>query len=268
MKKIILLFIIITFVSLSAIDYGDSDGAVSLYNYFLNFIEEDSLSVKNYGETDGELAFYNEFLSFLTWTDTATVSISGDTLTVSTVLTDFISANDSTSIDVLSDMDFDRIYFIEDSGINVLSNISVTSDVADGTLQGYTAQVDSLDVMGIYGLSDGSGGVDNEYLKCFGGIVHNVTTVADSVYTTEISDTFIHVTYTATGAVTVTLSTECANVEGLPLHIKDAGGNAGTNNITIDTEGSETIDGSATVTISSNDDSVSLYSDGSNWFIY
>ena len=50
--------------------------------------------------------------------------------------------------------------------------------------------------------------------------------------------------------------------------IKDVGGSANTNNITIATEGSETIDGSASSTISSNYGVVRLFSDGTNWFTF
>lgn len=49
--------------------------------------------------------------------------------------------------------------------------------------------------------------------------------------------------------------------------IKDESGLAGTNNITIETEGSETIDGSSNYIISNNYGSVSLASNGSNLFI-
>ena len=48
--------------------------------------------------------------------------------------------------------------------------------------------------------------------------------------------------------------------------IKDAGGLAGTNNITIATEGAEKIDGLDTLVINNNYNSVTLYSDGTNWF--
>ena len=48
--------------------------------------------------------------------------------------------------------------------------------------------------------------------------------------------------------------------------IKDQSGLAGINNITIDTEGSEKIDGADTITISVNYGSATLYSDGSNLF--
>jgi len=70
---------------------------------------------------------------------------------------------------------------------------------------------------------------------------------------------------TSSSAVTITLATADCKA-GKVVIINDEGGNAGTNNITVATEGSETIDGSATATISSNNGTLRLYSDGSNWF--
>lgn len=71
----------------------------------------------------------------------------------------------------------------------------------------------------------------------------------------------------STYAITVTLqSSSVAN--GKIYIINDEGGNAGANNITIATEGSETIDGNATATISSNHGTLRVYSDGTNWFTF
>jgi len=96
----------------------------------------------------------------------------------------------------------------------------------------------------------------------------NIATVNAATYDILDSDEILHVTYTGSGAVT-SLTLMSAEVSaGRVITIKDAGGNAGTNNITIDTEGAETIDGAATATINVNYDSLNIYSDGSNWFIY
>ena len=55
---------------------------------------------------------------------------------------------------------------------------------------------------------------------------------------------------------------------GRVIIVKDESGAAGTNNITIATEGAELIDGAATATISTNYGVVRLYSDGTNWFTF
>jgi hypothetical protein len=71
---------------------------------------------------------------------------------------------------------------------------------------------------------------------------------------------------TTDSAVTLTLATNDMFV-GRVLTIKDETGNAATNNITVDTEGAETIDGAASKTVSTNYGYISVYSDGSNWFV-
>ena len=99
---------------------------------------------------------------------------------------------------------------------------------------------------------------------------HNIidtTTVNVATYDLLTTDYILHVTYTGTAAVTsLTLPTaQC--VDGRLVIIKDAGGNASVNNITVDTEGAETIDGAATAVISGDYDSITLYSNGTNWYI-
>jgi predicted phosphodiesterase len=70
---------------------------------------------------------------------------------------------------------------------------------------------------------------------------------------------------TSGGSVTITLNSNQCN-EGQVCTIKDEGGAAGTNAITIDTQGSEAIDGGSSVTISTDYGSVDIYSDGDNFF--
>lgn len=94
-----------------------------------------------------------------------------------------------------------------------------------------------------------------------------ITEVSAATYDVLLEDHILHVTYTATGAVTsITLPTAQVT-SGRMLVVKDAGGNALVNNITIDTEGGETIDGAATVVIALNYGVARLYCDGANWFV-
>uniref|UniRef100_A0A6C0CLS9 Right handed beta helix domain-containing protein n=1 Tax=viral metagenome TaxID=1070528 RepID=A0A6C0CLS9_9ZZZZ len=94
------------------------------------------------------------------------------------------------------------------------------------------------------------------------------TVVNAASYTLTNADQIIGVSYTTTGAVTLTLPA----ISTLGTHryeIKDEGGNAFTNNITIACDVADTIDGAATGLINANYASVSLYNDGSNaWFVY
>ena len=69
-------------------------------------------------------------------------------------------------------------------------------------------------------------------------------------------------------ADTVTIDTDTETAAGRILVVKDVGSNAGTMNITIDTEGASDIDGEDSVTIMSDGGSMSLFFDGTNWFIF
>ena len=90
------------------------------------------------------------------------------------------------------------------------------------------------------------------------------TAITDATYTAKAGDQVIGVN--RAGVVTVTLPT--AEVRpGRIYTVKDESGNASSNNITVATEGSETIDGSATHVIIVDYQGVGYYSDGSNWFI-
>ncbi len=91
-------------------------------------------------------------------------------------------------------------------------------------------------------------------------------TGTDSNYTASVDDSIIGID-TTSGAVTVTLPSAGA-VAGKVFIIHDEGGTAGSNNITVATEGSETIDGSSTATISTNYGSLRIYSDGTNFFTF
>lgn len=100
----------------------------------------------------------------------------------------------------------------------------------------------------------------------YSGVYRAVTVVNTGNYNLASTDDILHVSYTASGAVTVTLMSVEA-ISGRVIHIKDAGFNARTNNITIETEGAETIDGAASLILSNDGDAAMLYCDGSNWFI-
>ena len=119
-------------------------------------------------------------------------------------------------------------------------------------------------------LSDLTGNVviGGDNLKINGSQTVKETTVNSATYDLLVTDYILNVTYTSTGAVTSLTLPTAQVVKGRIVIIKDSGGTAGTNNITIDTEGAETIDGAATAVISSNYTSINLYSDGTNWFIY
>ena len=88
-------------------------------------------------------------------------------------------------------------------------------------------------------------------------------TVTDATYTVRPIDRVLGVN--RGGTVTVTIPSEEV-VEGRYFTVKDESGAAGSNAITIATEGSETIDGASTDTIGTSWLAVTYYSDGTNWF--
>lgn len=94
-------------------------------------------------------------------------------------------------------------------------------------------------------------------------VVESYVSVTGATYAAKAGDRLIGVN--RVGTVTVTLPTAQLRA-GRIYTIKDESGAAATNNITVATEGSETIDGSATDTVGEDYGAKAYYSDGSNWF--
>jgi hypothetical protein len=93
---------------------------------------------------------------------------------------------------------------------------------------------------------------------------YNVTRVATS-YSATNDDLVIAVTDTSAPR-TITIPSSSIKFTDRVFKIYDESGLSGTNNITISTEGSETINGSATYTIATNYGYVHFISNGSNLF--
>ncbi len=93
-------------------------------------------------------------------------------------------------------------------------------------------------------------------------VVTRTATAAD--YTVLITDHYVGVTSTA-AARTITLPAAATCGAGFQLEIADESGGAGTNNITIDGNAAETINGAATVAIAANWGRRRLTCDGTNW---
>jgi hypothetical protein len=96
-----------------------------------------------------------------------------------------------------------------------------------------------------------------------GGVVFGSSSTATSfTFNAEAKRVFVSDT---SSAWTVTIDTDLLD-SGREFCIHDTSGAAGTNNITVATEGAEDIDGADTVPISANYGSLCLVSDGTNWF--
>ena len=109
---------------------------------------------------------------------------------------------------------------------------------------------------------------DGTKLHVSGGLQHK-RVYKTSNYTLTTSDYFIGVS-TAGGAVTLILPAASAANDGQEWVIKDEGGNAGSNNITITgSHDSNTIDGSTSALINSEHGAINIYCDGvSKYFIF
>jgi hypothetical protein len=90
-----------------------------------------------------------------------------------------------------------------------------------------------------------------------------ITSVADTNYTaTSASGVINYTSLTAARTVSLPDATTC---KGKEIIIKDSAGAAATYNVTLDGNGSQTIDGSATYAINSNYGSVRIKSNGAGW---
>jgi hypothetical protein len=97
-----------------------------------------------------------------------------------------------------------------------------------------------------------------------------VTAAQQSYSVTSASRAHIvEVDYTTTEAATVHLMTELLTSPGAGtvLWIVDKDGNGNTNNIVVDTEGQEKINGADTYTIDADYGALQLYTDGTHWFV-
>ena len=95
----------------------------------------------------------------------------------------------------------------------------------------------------------------------------DVTTTSSNAYAVLATDGVVLSTGSLTAETTVTIPSALIAVSGYRIIIKDAGFNASTYNLTIATEGAETIDSNSSFIINGDGDSLTLVSDGSNLFI-
>jgi hypothetical protein len=99
-------------------------------------------------------------------------------------------------------------------------------------------------------------------VKVDGGYIAKLTVAAGTTYTALVTDYIIQ--STNTNAVTITLPAGAPSNLGQIYLIKGSA-NAGTNNTTI-APASGTIDGAASVAITTNNGHIQVFSDGANWF--
>lgn len=166
-------------------------------------------------------------------------------------------------------VDYDHCQFPSDSQIS-----GTTSTVCRITNCSYKASdilitaTGTFIVQDTYGLDSNCGGVYNGTPTIIGtpSVQGNILTsglVTSSTYTTNTYDYYLGVNNA--GAVAITLTTT-ALARDRTIIIKDQSGAAATNNITL-TPQSGLIDGAASYLMNSNDQSVTLKFDGTNFYV-
>ncbi len=95
------------------------------------------------------------------------------------------------------------------------------------------------------------------------------TVINTSTYTLASTDVLAAVTYTTTGNCTLTLPVANTLSSGKSFYIVDEGGNALQNNITVNTDGGDTLNGDTGLILNQNYESIGIYTDATtSWFIF
>lgn len=124
-----------------------------------------------------------------------------------------------------------------------------------------TVELRQVDLTGMRVVVDESQAVGGVTVKTGGEFYYHVAVAAHTV----TNETLIGVDSTTVGGpVTITLPAPSVARE---VKIKDEVGGAAANNISVVTPGAETIDGLPSFTVTTNHGALSIYSDGTNWFI-
>ena len=152
--------------------------------------------------------------------------------------------------------------YLKVSGSTTLAGTgSVSSLVATGSISGSS----TLEAAGaaILGSSLGVSGS----ATFAAAMIYNRSAITAATYTIQLTD-YIVGADPSSNAIQLTLPAASSAATGQSYLIKDEGGAANTNAITIMRAGSDTIDGETSVAIDSPYGALGLYTDGSNWFIY
>jgi hypothetical protein len=271
MKKLItLLLIISTVFVLTAADYSRSEGEKVLYNYFIAFMNETNLVTDAYGRVDGQVKYQNLFIDFLTWADsTAGISITADTLYVSVIADTAGNSIASYNEEYFAQADHNFIfpiefYYNDGIGFNFVDSTAIKGDIVyfnvaaagnNGVLQGRA-------------IASGNGTVyaDSVWANIPGGYGTTPTRVVTSAtpYTMKLTDNTLYVDSSG-GAITIIIPSDIIALDGIEFTVMDIGYSANTNNITVQTEGTEKIYNSASdYVISGAGDSFTFKTDGEN----
>jgi hypothetical protein len=196
---------------------------------------------------DGTTVSTNAFLTF----DTPTATFSGDT--------------------VISDLYAGMLSLPQDGGLMDVMDIPVSSAAGDTVKQGYTFNIDGYAAFSIYAYDSANDGNASGTMFAIRGGKTEKARYVEAATSFIVGDYHINASTTA-AAFTITLDSDFIAEGTATLNsvgvISDVGGSAGTNNITIATEGAETINGAATYVISGNYNSVHIKCNGTECFVF
>ena len=150
-------------------------------------------------------------------------------------------------------------------GNTVKARIELT-DEGENYVDFRSANVSTVSSGTDHGTLSGLEGDDHLQYKLLSGRSSDVTLVNYPTHTLLSTDQLLHVIYTTTGSAIITVPTALIT-DGREFTIKDAGLNCSVNNITVETEGAQTIDGQSNLVMNLDGDSFTLYAYGGNLFI-
>jgi hypothetical protein len=187
---------------------------------------------------------------------------SGDILNVRMPLED-----DATEITTVSAIDFGGNDFLVTDDTDNTATVQLSNDsltVAGNTVSlGGSITPEVTDFTGNNGTSGQFLQTDGTNLSFESVTIEQTATVSSNFITSGQTTVFADV---SSNTLTVTLATSDAE-DGRKVRVVDKAGNAGSNNITINTEGIQTINGETSAILNSNFEALTFQSDGQNWFI-
>jgi hypothetical protein len=216
-------------------------------------VDDTGHDVKFFGATSGSYMLWDESTDDLILGGASRLGIGTTTPTA--------------NLDITSSLNQQHLYIqgALDSGNTALARLKTISSGNVLLLESATTS-DSREIFDVKNSNGTVFKIQGDGMSVFSkGLTTSITTVNNTDYTLATTDHIIIFTNLSAGR-TLTLQTAQA-VAGRMVIVKEKDGYASSYNITIATEGSETIDGNNTATLSTDKGTIRLTSDGTNWLI-
>lgn len=215
----------------------DDDGATNTYTESL-YINDTTTLEQSYSDN-----------SFLYWGDQLDYGLGYDKF--------------DNRLELLSPQNSSLMTFNEQGEMNIQTSSGENKAVLSSFGKGLNLLVESVTGSNILLFNSTAGEVPRSTLDTEKKQVVVDTATTTSFTTTDQESIFVN---TGSATATVTLASEDRN-SGNVIQVKDSGENACQNSITIDTEGSATIEGQDSIKLNNDDESVELQWDGSEWSV-